>query len=227
MRRLVVAGLLCLLPGVAVAQTNDAPMENVPMPSGLHGILAYNSIGFSFVPRSPGGPAWEIEVKQDLSGTYRVKDGIFVPISVSAATMKRLSAGDSKVNSGQCETKQKNIAQSGTKTIFYSLGISLSRCTFNYSDDEDLNATAATFQEIAETMQAGERLKQKHRFDHLGLDAELDSLLAKAKDGSAIELQNIAPILKSIVEDDEIMSPSRRKAKSLLELGGVHVEPGA
>jgi hypothetical protein len=48
-------------------------------------------------------------------------------------------------------------------------------------------------------------------------------LLAAAKDGSAIELQNIAPILQSIADDDEMMSPSRRKAKSLLELAGIHV----
>ena len=227
MKWLICVCLLCAFPGAAVAQTDNARMEEMPLPKGLHGVVAYNSIGFSFVPRSAESPAWEIEVKQDLSGTYRVKDGVPVPISISAATMKRLNIGDSKVNSGQCETKQKNIAQTGTKTIFYSLGPALSHCTFNYSDDEDLNAAAATFQSIAETIQAGDKLKHKHRFDHLGLDAELDSLLARAKDGGAIELQNIAPILKSIVEDDEIMSPSRRKAKSLLELAGIHMEPGA
>ncbi len=227
MKRLTATLLLSLFAGYAMAQAKDAPMENVALPAGLHGLLAYTSIDFSFIPRSPESPSWTIEVKRDRSGTYQVKDGTSRPISVSVETMKRLGGGDSTVHSGQCESKQKNIAQTGRKSITYALGVALSHCTFNYSDDEDLNAVAAAFQAIAETVQAGDRLKQKHRFDHLGLDAELDSLLTITKDGRAIELQNIAPILQSIVDDDEMMSPARRKAKSLLELAGIHTEPAA
>ena len=47
--------------------------------------------------------------------------------------------------------------------------------------------------EIAFTLQEGD--KSKHSTiasDHLGLDADLDALLAAAKGGSVIELQNVA-----------------------------------
>lgn len=218
--RVLVATFLCLSVGLASAQTNDARVEKLPLPSRSR-IPAYSSIGLSFTPREADSPAWEIDVKQDLSGTYRTPDGASLPISVSTATMKRLSVGDSAVSSGKCETKQKNVAETGSKSISYATGGVMSRCVFNYSDNEELNAVAATFQAIAQTMQTGDKLKHDHRFDHLGLDADLDTLIVAVKQRYAIELQNIAAILRSIVEDDEILSTSRRKAKGLLDLAGV------
>jgi hypothetical protein len=180
----------------------------------------------------PKQPSWIILLRSDGTGLYwptlTAKYGE-VRLQISDATWKRVHAGAAAVQAAHCETKVKNIAKTGVKDVEYHGGTTpdtYSSCSFNYSDDAGLNDAVAALEGIVATMQAGDRLTQKHRFDHLGLDAELDSLLAKAKDRNAIELQNIAPILKSIAEDDEIMSPSRRKAKSLLELGGVHVELG-
>ncbi len=226
MRVWIAGALLCVYGDWAAAQVKDAGVESLAAPSKVK-ILAYTSIRFSFTPRSADGPAWEIDVKQDLSGTYRAKDGASVSINISAATMKRLGDGDSVVGSGKCETKQKNIAETGRKSIAYVAGDASSRCVFNYSDEEELNAVAATFQAIAQTMEAGEKLKHDHRFDHLGLDADLDALTVAVKDGHAIELQNIAPTLRSIVDDDEILVAARRKAKALLDMGGVQAAASA
>lgn len=226
MRVWIATVLLCACGDWAAAQVKDAGVENLGAPSEVK-MLAYTSISFSFTARSADSPAWEIDVKQDLSGTYRAKDGASVPIIVSAATMKRLGGGDSAVGSGKCETKQKNIAQTGSKSITYVAGDASSRCVFNYSDEGELNAAAAAFQAIAQTMQAGEKLKHDHRFDRLGLDADLDTLTAAVKDGYAIELQNIAAILRSIVEDDEVLSASRRKAKGLLDMASVQAAVSA
>jgi hypothetical protein len=79
-----------------------------------------------------------------------------------------------------------------------------------------MDATAA-FEAIAETMQYGARLQHEHRFDRLSLDAEIDSLVAEAKEGRAIELQNIAPVLQSIVDDDRVIDRVRRKTARLLQ----------
>jgi hypothetical protein len=45
----------------------------------------------------------------------------------------------------------------------------------------------------------------------------MDSLISENKDGRAIELQNIAPVLQSIVDDDRVMERVRRKAARLLQ----------
>ena len=84
---------------------------------------------------------------------------------------------------------------------------------------------ASAFQAIAETIQIGDKLKHDHRFDHLGLDADLDELTAEAKQAGRSELQNIAPILQSIVDDDEVMASARRKARSLLQDASLHASP--
>ncbi len=154
---------------------------------------------------------------EDLSGAEQGPAGSVRAVHVSAVTQERLGAGYATVATGKCETKEKNIARTGDKHIVYGEAA----CTFNFSDDEKLNDVAAAFQAIAQTVQTGDRLKHKHRFDHLGLDAELDSLLGSVKSGYAIELQNIAPILQSIANDEEMMTPARRKAKTLVEMQGA------
>jgi hypothetical protein len=205
-----------------------APPAVCPVPNSV-GHCVY----FRFEMASSAVPKYTINVREDGKVHYwagdlpETKEENSLPwLSASPATVKKIFDAVPFIHTDGCETHTKNIAKTGKKTLESYDGDQSSECVFNYSDEEKVNVATSTFQAIAETMQAGDRLKQKHRFDHLGLDAELDSLLTRTKDGSAIELQNIAPILKSIVEDDEIMSPSRRKAKSLLELGGVHVEPG-
>ena len=55
-------------------------------------------------------------------------------------------------------------------------------CAFNYSDDESEWARRRRFRRLPITLQQGDKLKHDLRFDHLGLDAELDSLLAAEKE---------------------------------------------
>jgi hypothetical protein len=217
-----VASILCLLSQRVGAQAPDASPRPVPQIFRLE-------LDASDLKQ----PSWIILLRSDGTGLYwptLTAKYDQVHLRVSDATWKRVHAGAAAVQADRCETKVKNIAKTGVKDVEYHAGTTpdtYSSCSFNYSDDAGLNDAVTALEEIVETMQAGERLKHKHRFDHLGLDAELDSLLARAKDGQAIELQNIAPVLQSIADDDEMMSPSRRKAKSLLELGGIHTEPGA
>jgi hypothetical protein len=173
-------------------------------------------------------PEYTVDVNEDGTGSYSTGPASAgVPLKISAATVTKIFAGKTSIGGGKCETHLKNIAKTGKKTLTYHDNDEIAECVFNYSDDEKLNDMATTFLSIVFTIQEGDRLKHDHRYDHLGLDADLDSLLASAKSGDAIELQNIASVLQSIVDDDEIMSPSRRKAKSLLELAGVQTAPSA
>jgi hypothetical protein len=198
------------------------PTDFVPGSAGV--------VSFSFDWPEAEVPHWFIEVGDEpgdtLHGRYdKLEAGAKPsaetrrPITVSQATMNRIRGGYRTVASGVCETRTRHIAQTGAKHIAYTMAGSdaWSSCTFNYSDDKTLMDAVAAFQAMAETMQMGERLEHTHRFDRLGLDAQLDFLTSEAKEGHAIELQNIAPVLQSIVDDDRVIERARRKAARLLQ----------
>jgi hypothetical protein len=193
--------------------------QSTPAPAG--GIVTFQQ---DWAPAEV--PHWFIEVDADGSGRYdRLEEGAKPspetkrPIHVSAATQERLRAGYKAVLADGCETKLKHLAQTGAKHIAYTNAGSdaWSSCTFNFSDDKSLMDAVAAFQGIAETMEAGEKLAHSHRYDRLGLDAQLESLVSEVKDGRAIEIQNIAPVLQSIADDERVIDRARRKAARLLQ----------
>jgi hypothetical protein len=210
-------------PSTICAQTETL---NLALPANTR-LLPYSNVGFRYTGFAPTVPSWQFDLEEpELKGTFRVlndpqaKD---IPVTVTEPTM-RLLAGADGLKSG-CETRQKNIAKSGEKTLTYGNGPTLASCTFNFSDDEKIMLAANTFMAMAQTMLAGEKLKRDKRFDHLGLDADLDKLVDQAKQKFAIEFQNIATILTNIAEDDELMAPSRRKAQFLLDFGRTQAAP--
>ena len=67
-------------------------------------------------------------------------------------------------------------------------------------------------------MDDGRALEHLHRYDRLGLDAELETFSREVADGHAIELQTIAPALRSIAQDADLMQRVRTQARALLAL---------
>jgi hypothetical protein len=192
--------------------------------------LKWTAVELSMTPRSDGVAApWKVRLQADGAGTYSEggsADGKQTPLTVSAATLERLKQGEHAAKSGKCETKAKNVAKTGEKTIRYEAEEKTAECTFNYSDDAGLMSAAATFQAIADTVQRGERLQHDLRYDRLGLDAEMEQLVAAQKDGSAIEIGNIASILQTLVSDDHVIDRVRRRAARLLQDTGSPVPAG-
>lgn len=198
----------------AIAQGHGEKDVPAPMAAGANGLQ--RPVTFDFVPRAPGQATWRIEVGSDGSGTYAETGETAeakVPIRLSAGLMQKLQAGSAAVDAHACETKLKKIAQTGRKTIAFGAA----KCEFNFSDDAALNDVSNAMQAIATTMQYGARLKLEHRYDRLGLSAEMDSLVDAVKGGRAIELGNIAPVLQSLVDDEEVIGAVRRRAKALLD----------
>jgi hypothetical protein len=150
-----------------------------------------------------------------------------VALTFTAPTIAKIFAAKPAIQSKACESHVKNIANSGKKTLSYFDNDQVTECVFNYSDDAKVNDSTSIFLAIAQTVQLGDKLKHDHRFDHLGLDADLDALTVAVKGGYALELQNIAPILQSIVSDDEMMAPARRKATALLQTSGIQTARSA
>jgi hypothetical protein len=180
--------------------------------------LSLHAQSFEFEREGLAVPHWGIELHGDGTGDYWEGASLATagksiwPITVGEPTRLKIAAAKPRVEAGNCETKAKHIANTGKKTLRFEDH----SCVFNYSDDPTLMETLNAFQAIAETIQTGARLAHKHRFDRLGLDAEMISLGNFVKDGRAIELQNIAPVLRSIAKDGEVLERVRTRASQWL-----------
>ena len=67
-------------------------------------------------------------------------------------------------------------------------------------------------------MDEGRTIDHLHRYDRLGLDAELESFSREVSEGRALELGTIAPTLRSIADDPDVMQRVRTRASALLTL---------
>jgi hypothetical protein len=197
----------------------------------------YEAIAFEFQPRADAHrPFYILSVYTTVTPANSTGAGQYVEypvdipegppnqpvfLTVSAATMQRmLAAHDGVAHSaaiGGCATRRKGIASTGKKTLIFGDGDQKFSCEFDYSDDARVQDSSDAFQAMAETLQFSDRLDHAHRFDRLGLDAEMDALVSENSAGRAIELQNIARTLQSIVDDDRVIERVRRKAVRLLQ----------
>ncbi len=117
---------------------------------------------------------------------------------------------------GDFDAHKANIANTGSKTLSFADGTRCNQTTFNYSDNPSIMELARIFQDISTTLEYGQRLQFEHRFDKLGLDAELKSMEESAKRNELLEVQAIEPILTSIASDYGVMNLARGRAERLL-----------
>jgi hypothetical protein len=75
---------------------------------------------------------------------------------------------------------------------------------------------------IAATLDEGATLKLLHEHQRLRLDEELDAFMAQVKARQALELRNIAPVLRTIANDSSVLHSAQRKAKALLVLADAN-----
>ena len=144
------------------------------------------------------------------------------PITLSAKTTTLLFDRASNSDHLQgCESKLKNIANTGAKTITYTTPAGTEKCTYNYTENKAVASITDTFQGIAETLDEGRSIEQKHRFDRLGLDHELSILADNVRDGRALEVGTIAQVLQSLVDDVQVMDRVRKRANGLLQAGST------
>lgn len=144
-------------------------------------------------------------------------------LQISHETTDTIFSASTAVMTEHCETKQKNIAQTGIKTLVYGFDHGSKACTFNYSDDEKVQEATNILMALAETIQLGTELARLRRFDRLGLDAEMTALETELGCGRAIEVENISSTLQAIANDDRVMERVRRKAAHLLEAATTSV----
>jgi len=117
-----------------------------------------------------------------------------------------------------CSSKAKHIADTGIKTLRYSGADGVGSCVYNYTENKSVAMLTDCFLGIAYTMDEGRRLDFLHRYDRLGLDAEINVLSQEVEAGRALELETISETLAAIADDQAVIQRARFGAARLLAL---------
>ena len=145
--------------------------------------------------------------------------------TISAENVKKIFDLAAELNyfHGDFDFKDHPVAFTGKKTLSYNDASRHFQTTYNWSTNKSLEQITQIFQGIASTLQHGRKLQYLHRYDRLGLEAELKFMEEEAKNHQLAELQVISPDLQSIVDDYRVMHIARQRARRLLRKAGVPV----
>ena len=184
-------------------------------------------------------PRYTLRVDQQGHGTYIADEVLQVagardgdppqkqhverPIELTAPTVAKIFTAALALDGfhAVCASSLKNIADTGAKTLTYTAPPgappgSDGACRYNFSENKSVVLLTETFGCIAMTLDIGRRLDFDHRFDRLGLDADMNRLMEAVGQGRAIELGTIARTLRVLAQDPEVMERVRLHAAALL-----------
>jgi hypothetical protein len=141
-----------------------------------------------------------------------------LPIHISKALREAMfaTARKNKLFAISCDDGGKNIAFQGTKTLQYEGPEGQGSCTYNWSKNAQIDKLTDQFEAIAATLDEGSKLQRQYEHGRLSLDTEIELLAEMVHDGRALELENIAPILRTLAGDDAVLQRVQRRARALL-----------
>jgi len=192
-------------------------------------------VNFQFERPGLSVPRFSLLLREDGTGSYQAEQAERSPTStsirheeaqhidrailLSPATVSKIFKAARSLNyfNAACASKAKNIADTGKKTLSYSGTDGHGSCVYNYSEDKDVEKAGETFIGIAYTLDEGRRLEFLHRYDRLGLDAEMAALAQEVEAGRALELGTISQTLATIANDMAVMQRVRLRAAKMLE----------
>ncbi|MEO6806141.1 MAG: hypothetical protein ABI209_08340 [Edaphobacter sp.] len=225
--RAVLGAVLVACPALVYSQTAEPPPA-VPA-------RTQSEVSFQFDRTGLSVPHFTLLIREDGTGRYvadqaemqatanstrgQAAQHIDRPISLSKGTVAKIfkEARAAKYFNIECASRAKNIADTGTKTFSYKGADGSGSCTYNYSEDKVIDTLTDMFLAIAYTIDEGRRLEFLHRYDRLGLDAEMISFAQEAEAGRALELGTISPTLAIIADDTAVIQRVRLKARKMLQ----------
>jgi hypothetical protein len=189
-------------------------------------------IRFSYENPQLQPPKYVVTVGEDGSGHFRSEGGgpssndpenmpadpQDRPIHISKALREAMfaTARKNKLFAMACDDGAKNIAFQGTKTLQYEGPEGRGSCTYNWSKNAQIDKLTDQFQAVVATLDEGSKLQRQYEHARLSLDMELEFLGQMVKDGRAIEVENIAPILQTLAGDEAVLQRVQRRARALL-----------
>ena len=121
---------------------------------------------------------------------------------------------------GEIDSRKKNLASTGVKTLTYKDSARSATATYNYSPMAAVQQITQLFQSLSTTLEFGRRLEYFHRYQKLALDEELKRMDDAASRSDLEEMPAVVPILQRIVTDTSVINPVRARAQRMIERAG-------
>jgi hypothetical protein len=157
-----------------------------------------------------------VKIEDSEDQTYRAE------FDVTPGSRQRIFdwAKEAKYFSGNIDSGNHKLAFTGEKILSYQDGQRSATARYNYSNLEPVRQLTTLFESIEGTLDYGRRLDYYHRYQKLALDDELKRMEEQARNNELSEIQGVAAVLQSIVEDTSVMNVVRARAKELLQTAG-------
>ncbi len=120
---------------------------------------------------------------------------------------------------GNVDSKKKNIASTGMKTLSYKDDQRNTKATYNYSPIPAVLELTRILQSLEATMEFGRRLEYDRRYQKLALDEDLKKMEGENGVNALEEISAIVPTLQKIVNDPSLMNVVRARAQRILAAG--------
>jgi hypothetical protein len=214
---LIHLAVLCLLFAAnALSQTLDANSHNSVVPTVTFTLAFPNAspARYSIAVSADGRAAYQSDPESEAN----TGEPYMYRFTIDSENRNKIfdAAKQLKYFNQDFEFRKGKIAFTGNKTLAYKDGDRDFTSTYNWSSNPTVQQLTDLFEGIAETMEFGRRLDYYHAHDKLGLDAELKRLQEMEKGHQLAEIQAIAPILKAIAADTNVLNISRRRAEAIL-----------
>lgn len=217
-----------LLPTIVGAQQTDHATPIAQTISTAQITFQYEREGlavprFSLEIRENGAARYQAEQaeKSSTDSSIRGESALQIDrqLTISPATTAKIFSAARALDRFNivCASKAKNIANTGNKTLSYAGPDGTGSCVYNYTEHKTAAMLTDTFVGIANTLDEGRKLDFLHRYDRLGLDAEMNFFAQQIADGRALELGSIMSTLTAISEDTALMERVRLRAAKMLE----------
>jgi hypothetical protein len=122
---------------------------------------------------------------------------------------------------GAIDSKKKNIASTGQKTLSYKDGKRNTSATYNYSPIPSVEELTSIFQNLAITLEFGRRLEFDHRYEKLAINEELERMTEISTRNELGDVTVIVSTLKKIIDDPSVVNTARARAQRLLDRANV------
>jgi hypothetical protein len=129
-------------------------------------------------------------------------------------------AQQAKYFNGDFEYRAHRIANTGKKTLTYADETRHFQTIYNHSENKAIQELTSLFQGISSTIEFGRKLQFKHKYDKLGLEAELKAMEEAAENHNLAEIQIVSATLKDIADDSSVLNIARQRARRLLAKAG-------
>jgi hypothetical protein len=176
---------------------------------------------------------YSIRVQSDGSARYQSSgrlsadsdetDSFDLDFTVGAETRQKIFELAAKAGYFQkdVDSRHKDLAFTGKKTLAYKDAQRSGESTYNYSPQPAVQDLTNLMQSLSATLEFGHRLQYDRHYQKLALDEEFKRMEELSRTSELIEVAAIQPILAQIIADQSVINVTRARAQRLLDRAGA------